>query len=251
MDEVKREMDSEQELDQGFDLGEAQDEGKQEASVEEKQESPVAEDSFRNEGETAEEAQPSVPMLEKTPENISNEYEELKKLNPEAAKLAMEDSPDGEIIRKRLETYGAEYAQDKAESVLEKRRAIFAQEQEQRAKIEEHNRMFRETVRKRNPEYYAMITDGTRQEEAQRYFSGVFNWIENLPYRDARRLMEIARSGRDANQVCDLIERYEREKGRPDPTGAYAVPGRGAALAGAGIGDKNDMDAGWDLNKDN
>ncbi len=64
--------------------------------------------------------------------------------------------------------------------------------------------------------------------------------------------MQIAQKG-NANQVLQLIEKFENEKGgrkRADPTGALAVPGRGAPMAPAGIGDKDDLDAGWNLNKD-
>lgn len=162
----------------------------------------------------------------------------------------MEDSPDGAAIRKRLETYGAEYAQDKAESVLEKRQERFRQEQAQKAQIDAHNRNFMETIRKRNPEYFDLISNEKRRDEAQRYFKGVFSWIESLPFREAKTLMETAQNGKDPNQICDLVERYEKEKGRPDPTGGFAVTGRGASFVGGGIGDRNDMDAGWNLNRD-
>ena len=244
-DNVTTELD---EMDQGFAMDpeerqpEARSQESQKAENSGQQEQPLDNANPEQDGSELEaviEQQPAeegsqseAAHLEKTPENVANEMEELRKLNPEAARLAMEDSPDGAAIRKRLETFGADYAQDRAESVLEKRREKARQEQEQRARIEEHNRNFRETIRKRNAAYHDLITNGERREEARRYFADVFRWIEKLPYGEAKGLMEIAKRGRDANKVCDLLERYEREKGRPDPTGAYAVTGGARPFSG-------------------
>lgn len=77
--------------------------------------------------------------------------------------------------------------------------------------------------------------------------------IAAKPYAEAAQLMEVARNGRDPAQVSALLTRFERERGggrkQPDPTGALAVPGRGAPVAPTGVGDKDDFDAGWNANQ--
>lgn len=191
--------------------------------------------------------------LQEAPEGIRDELETLKRLNPNAAQLALEDSPEGEAIRKRLENYGAEIAQDRAESTLEKRRLATARQQQEEARIQAHNRNFMEHIRQNQPEYFKLITDPNRKTEAQKYFRSVFDWIGDKPYKEAERLMRVAQSGRDPAQICQLIKDFEasrQAKKRPDATGAYAVPSRGMPAAQAGIGDKDDFEAGWDMNRD-
>ena len=67
--------------------------------------------------------------------------------------------------------------------------------------------------------------------------------------------MQVAQNGRDPNQICDLLDQYYKERGRTrlntrrDPTGAIAVPSRGAASNVAGIGDKDSFDAGWSIHE--
>lgn len=198
--------------------------------------------------------QPPVKTVE-APEHIADELEKLKKLNPDAAVLALEDSPDGAAIRSRLELYGAELAQDRAERVLWQRREDRQRRQAELDRMERareaHNAAFMSTLRRDHPEYMSMVCDPARKAEAAQYQQSVFDWIAAKPYAEAARLMEVARNGRDPNQVSALISQFERERGgkskHPDPTGALAVPGRGAPVAPTGIGDKDDFDSGWNL----
>lgn len=199
---------------------------------------------------------PTTVKTVEVPEEIADEWESLKKLNPDAAALALEDSPEGSSVRARLEQYGAELAQDRAERVLWQR-----QQEQQRRKEEldqaekareAHNTAFVATMQRDHPDYIVMLQDPSRRAEAAQYQRDVFGWIASKPYSEAARLMETAQSGRDPVQVSALLSQYERERGgkskSPDPTGALAVPGRGAPVAPAGIGDKDDFDAGWNSN---
>ena len=155
-----------------------------------------------------------------------------------------------------MEEYGAEMAIDRAEIVLDKRnretaahQAEFARQQQT---IVEHNNRFMATLQREHPEYAAMITDPARREEAVKKQNEIMGWISAKPYAEGARLMKIAQEARDPNEVCALITQFESErKAKPkqaDPTGALAVPGRGAPTAPAGIGDKDDFDAGWNAN---
>ena len=201
-------------------------------------------------------SEPAKPKLIEVPEHLAGELATLKKLNPAAAELALEDSPEGERLRSLMEEYGAEMALDRAEIVLDKRNRETAAHQAEVARqqqtIAEHNNRFMATLQREHPEYAAMITDPARREEAVKKQNEIMGWISAKPYAEGARLMKIAQEARDPNEVCALITQFESERqAKPkqaDPTGALAVPGRGAPTAPAGIGDKDDFDAGWNAN---
>ena len=206
--------------------------------------------------QASEPAKPDQPKLIEVPEHLADELATLKKLNPAAAELALEDSAEGERLRSRMEEFGAEIALDRAEIVLDKRNRETAAHQAEVARqqqtIAEHNNRFMATLQREHPEYAAMITDPARREEAVKKQNEIMGWISAKPYAEGARLMKIAQEARDPNEVCALITQFESERqAKPkqaDPTGALAVPGRGAPTAPAGIGDKDDFDAGWNAN---
>lgn len=206
--------------------------------------------------QVSEPAKPEPPKLIEVPEHLADELATLKKLNPAAAELALEDSAEGERLRSRMEEFGAEMALDRAEMVLDKRNRETAAHQadvaRQQQAIVEHNNRFMATLQREHPEYAAMITDPARREEAVKKQNEIMGWISAKPYAEGARLMKIAQEARDPNEVCALITQFESERqAKPkqaDPTGALAVPGRGAPTAPAGIGDKDDFDAGWNAN---
>ena len=206
--------------------------------------------------QVSEPAKPEPPKLIEVPEHLADELATLKKLNPAAAELALEDSAEGERLRSRMEEFGAEIALDRAEMVLDKRNRETAAHQAEVARqqqtIAEHNNRFMATLQREHPEYAAMITDPARREEAVKKQNEIMGWISAKPYAEGARLMKIAQEARDPNEVCALITQFESERqAKPkqaDPTGALAVPGRGAPTAPAGIGDKDDFDAGWNAN---
>ncbi len=215
-----------------------------------------AQQPYQQEQPQAEPAKPEPPKLIEVPEHLADELATLKKLNPAAAELALEDSPEGERLRSRMEEFGAEMALDRAEMVLDKRNRETATRQAEVARqqqaIVEHNNRFMSTLQRDHPDYAAMITDPARREEAVKKQNEIMGWISAKPYAEGARLMKIAQEARDPNEVCALLTQFESERqAKPkqaDPTGALAVPGRGAPTAPAGIGDKDDFDAGWNAN---
>ncbi|WP_165078883.1 MULTISPECIES: hypothetical protein [unclassified Desulfovibrio] len=194
-------------------------------------------------------------QLETVPEELAEELKELEAISPAAAKLAMEDSAEGAAVRERLTNFGAAMAQDRAEFVLAQRaqaqKEATAEAERYAAAVRTHNDNFLGTIKRELPDYYALVNDPARKAEAAKYQQDVYDWIGSKPYAEAAPLMDIAKSGRDVNQVVSLLKQFESErrggKAKPDPTGALAVPGRGAPTAPAGIGDKDDFDAGWGL----
>lgn len=203
-----------------------------------------------------EEQMEEQPKVVEIPAEIREEWERLREISPEAASLAQEDSQEGERIRTRLEEFGAPIALDRAEVVLEQRNRDRKEQRDSAAReqqrIEAHNRMFLEILERDHPEHIALMRDPSRRVEAQARVQDIMNWIETLPYSEGVKLMPIAREGRDPKEVSSLLTRYEQERSggkrrqRPDPTAAFAIPGRGGNIAPAGVGDKDDFDAALD-----
>lgn len=206
--------------------------------------------------ETDQISEPQIPpdtetpkKIQSVPQEISDEFEKLKKLNPQGAELAMEDSAEGAAIRSRLANYGAEQAQDRAEMVLERRERDIRAQRQREAREREERAFYHATLKKNVPEYYALCTDPEKRAEADRYNKNIMEWIDSQPYKIAAPLREIAARG-NALQVCELVKAFEKDRNRSmaDASAALAVPGRGAPYAPSGIGDKDDFDAGWNLN---
>lgn len=187
--------------------------------------------------------QTKAPKLEGVPEEIRAEFEELKHLNPEAAALALEDSPEGERLRKRLVDSGADSALDRAEIILDRRQRAQAEEQARQQALEAYNRNFRGVLEHDHPELFDPARNTSLLQDIR-------SWIENKPYAEAAPLMQVYMAGRDPHQVSALVSRFKQERTTakaPDPTKAFAVPGRGAPIAPPGIGDKDDFEAGFNL----
>lgn len=205
--------------------------------------------------------EPTTPVTSpasiEAPEELAEELADLRRLNPRAADLALEDSPEGESIRRRLAEFGALPAQDRAETILERRdrteRERRANDERQRRAVEEHNKRFRAVIARDHPDLVELSADPARKVESARLVQDIFDWIGSMPYAEAAPLMEIARNGRDPEQVSALITRFKQERGqaapkRPKPDGALAVPGRGAPSAPSGdVGNMDDFDAGFNL----
>ncbi|MBQ7607966.1 MAG: hypothetical protein IJU76_08370 [Desulfovibrionaceae bacterium] len=198
-------------------------------------------------------------------EDIKAEYEELKKKNPQVAYLAQTDSPIGETLRKQLLEYGADHADDMGKNFITRQKMeqqIEAQKQAQaRNEYESQLRYYNSVFNQRQPEYAKLYADAQRDvnkaQELRAYQNELLSWIEAKPYKEASSMMQIALHGTDPVQVCDLISRFNEERGKkpratkPNPTGAFAVPSRGTATPPPGIGDKDSFDSGWEINERN
>ena len=197
-------------------------------------------------------AEPQPSQAVTLPEELQQEYARLEKLDPEAARMALEDSPTGEAMRYRLEQYGAELALDHASLVRMQRRQV----QERDARRQEQTRQealarhmhFMNVMQHDHPEFHSLLTGGDMAAQV-RFRNDVLHWIESKPYAEAAPLMETFNRSRDPQEVSRLLTQFrqERDACRPDPTGALAVPGRGGTVAPAGIGSKDDFGAGLSL----
>jgi hypothetical protein len=205
--------------------------------------------------------QPEVPQQAEAPKRIvpsdeqKGEIAELEKLSPQAAALAMEDSPEGEDVRKRLNELGALQAHDRAEYLLDRRAKASALAAEQQRATEAYNRQFYAIIGRDHPDVMEMVRNPAKLADVAKFHNDLKAWIESKPYKDAMPLMQTFQAGR-ADQVSALFTRFKTERDgavkkqakKPDPTGALAVPTRGAPIS-TSIGDEDDFDAGWNLNK--
>lgn len=195
------------------------------------------------------------PKRVEIPDELKDEFERLRQGNPQAAKLAEEDTPEGRSVRDRLANYGAEIANDRAEQLMDMRQRAAEKQQAQRQQVENFNRHYWGEIAKAHPDYVRMMFDPNRRAEYTRYLEEVRAWIGTKSYAEGSQLAAIASRSRDPGQVSDLLTRFESERKavgrqkRPDPTGAFAVPGRGATVAPTGFGDKDSFDDGWALNE--
>lgn len=201
--------------------------------------------------------EPSAPRLVEIPDALQAEFKELQRLNPEAAALAQEDSPDGEAIRSRLGNYGADLAMDRAERVLEGRQKQAVRIQEEQQAVEQHNAHFMAVLEHEVPDVMAMVKDKARMRDTAQFHTDMQAWIMGKPYAEAEPMMRTFQQGRDPHAVAALMKQFIQERKAaprpkgPDPDGALAVPGRGAPVAPSGIGDKDDFDAGFYDDKGN
>jgi hypothetical protein len=259
-------------FDSGFDLPDDEDENEAKAAPssddepaaqadngQQKQVSLAGQEDYAPQQFSAHDTPPATPqhVQEEPPAQVSSgdhikeEFERLQRLGPQAAALALEDSPEGEIIRQRLESIGAESAEDKASFLLMGRERQTQEASAARQAVEAHNKRFVEVLQREVPEYCKLFTNPERQAEGQTYIKNIKDWIASKTYAEGARLMAIAERGRDPVELADLIKRFESERkgkpapSRPDPTGALAVRSRGAPPALSGIGDKDNFDAGF------
>lgn len=202
--------------------------------------------------EEEEKAAPAQPATVTLPAELQAEYGRLQEMDPEAAKMALEDSPAGQAVRHRLEQYGAELAYDHASLVMMRRqqateREAMRQEQARQA-VTARQQHFLQVMKQDHPDFHALLTGGD-QAAQMRFRNDVMEWIKAKPYAEAAPLMDIFTNSQDPQEIGSLLTRFKNERNarRPDPTGALAVPGRGGTVAPAGIGDKDDFDAGLSL----
>lgn len=187
--------------------------------------------------------QTKAPTLGDVPEEIRAEFGKLREMSPQAAAMALEDTPEGEALRRRLRDLGADSALDRAELVQDRRQRAQAEEQARQQALEAYNRNFRVVLEQDHPELFDPARNTSLLQDIR-------SWIENKPYTEAAPLMQVYMAGRDPHQVSALVSRFKQERTTakaPDPTKAFAVPGRGAPIAPPGIGDKDDFEAGFNL----
>lgn len=190
------------------------------------------------------------------PDDLKTELEELTKRDPQLAAIVLEDSKDGEKLRKGLEEYGIDYAEERADTIRMRREVhqkvssveAITQTAARDAKVS----AFYQAVSVKHPDWVSITTDPARRQEYDAYMANVRSWAESLPYADGADAFRIMEKGTPA-EVTDLLDRFKAAKhgGGTDRKGpsaedALAVPSRSGPPPSRKIASKDDFDAAFD-----
>lgn len=187
---------------------------------------------------------PAAPV--ELSDDVRADMDVIRGFDPALADLVAEASPSGDRLRKALEKFGVETTMTMAETerlsrsvqqVTQMEQARSAQMQTQ-AMLHHYSTLFEAA-----PTVGALLTIDRntlqlvpvpgREAEAEKYFSGLDAWVENLPYKQAVQVQQIRQSG-SARDVAAVLKDYEqatmpRESVSREQADMLApVPSRGA-----------------------
>ena len=139
-------------------------------------------------------------------ERPASSVDGLEEIPGELHEFFLEQSLEGDRLRRVLDEYGPEQAAFAAENLRERRelrgvRDSFTQDYEQE-RIDRH----RNAVANACPDYADAIL-GNDKAKTDELFSGVRAWIGTLPYEEGVRMMQYAQEGTTA-QTIELLNRY-------------------------------------------
>lgn len=182
-------------------------------------------------------------------EETATETPDLEGIADEFRPLFAEKSKDGDRVRKMLEDFGPEYAQNYAETVKIRRELADAQAQMKRQDEDERMQRHRTTLAQAAPEYADAIM-GRDEQAWNELINGVNAWIDTLPYSEGKRMAQVAQSG-TTEEVADMLGRYSKfRKGSKETTrnlakSNIAVPRTGSVQPSTHAS-KDDFDAAWE-----
>ncbi len=202
------------------------------------------------------EAVPQQAAKVEVPDDMKTELEELTKRDPQLAAIVLEDSKDGEKLRKGLEEYGVDYAEERADTIRLRRevhqKVSSVEAITQTAARDAQVNAFYSAVSVKHPDWVSVTTDPARRSEYDAYMANVRSWAESLPYADGANAFRIMEKGTPA-EVTDLLDRYKAAKqgggtSRKGPSAddALAVPSRSGPPPSRKIAPKDDFDAAFD-----
>ena len=196
--------------------------------------------------EEAEKKRQESAQKEMEPEDDSLDLEGIAE---EYRPLFKEKGKDGDRVRKMLEDFGPEYAQNFAETVKVRREMEETQAQIKKQDDDERMQRHREALAKAAPEYADAIM-GRDQQGWNELINGVNAWIDTLPYSEGKRMAQVVQSG-TTDQVADMLGRYTKfRKGSKDTArnlakSNIAVP-RTGGVPPSTHASADDYDAAWE-----
>ena len=199
---------------------------------------------------------PAESTAVEVPEDLQTEIEELKKRDPQLAAIVLEDSKDGEKLRKGLEEYGVDYAEERADTIRLRRevsqKVSSVEATTQSAVRDAQTQAFYSAVAVKHQDWVSVTTDPARRQEYDAYMKDVRTWAESLPYAQGAQAFRVMEQGTPA-EVIDLLDRYKSAKhgngsGRKGPSAedALAVPSRSGPPPSKKMAPKDDFDAAFD-----
>jgi hypothetical protein len=200
--------------------------------------------------------QQKAPTTIEVPADLKTEIEELTNRDPQLAAIVLEDSKDGEKLRKSLEEYGVDYAEERADTIRLRRevrqKVSSVEATTQSAMRDAKADAFYSAVSVKHPDWVSVTTDPARRQDYDAYMANVRSWAESLPYAEGAAAFRVMEKGTPA-EVVDLLDRYKAAKqgGGTDRKGpsaddALAVPSRSGPPPSRKIASKDDFDSAFD-----
>lgn len=150
--------------------------------------------------------------------------DEFSKANPELAPLIVEDSKDGERMRRILGEYGADHTATAAEFVIAKRNVLAAEAQRVQAARAEVVVRHYNTLAENHPEFAEAligVSDEARQQRAE-FTAQIQEWVGRLPYDQGLYASNVLKGGTTA-QVSFVIGEFKKSLAPAAPV-APAAP---------------------------
>lgn len=159
------------------------------------------------------------------PEELRDDLAVISGLDPELAGLVLEQSADGERLRKSLAKFGPETAAALADSLRTRRIVEERHHQEEvvrkdRAAVKQYEEIL--TARPELDELATMARDAQgqvqlaarkgKEAEFNAYFKGLGEWLDELPHKTARVYSDIVWRTGNAKEVADVLEEYGKAR---------------------------------------
>jgi hypothetical protein len=189
-----------------------------------------------------------APAEVSIPEGLRDEFNSFASKYPALASLLKENSVSGDVLRRKLETYGADEAADYAALVAESRLGAKRIEQNrEQAQAQQYAQAWQTEVFVAVPEFRQAFESG----QGHQFTQAVEKWIKSKPYTEAETLMGIYNNG-DARQTGVMLKAFLAETKAAESAAVKdvamamaAVPGNQRPTPQKTEVDKNDEDAAW------
>ena len=193
------------------------------------------------------------PTPVSVPDEIKEDVATLQKRDPHLAAIVLEDSTDGAKLRKALEEYGADYAEERAATIKLRRdlESKLASIEAKTAGVVEQTatQAFYAQIGAKHPDWVELATDQSRAAEFSTFMDGVRSWAETKPFKEGQRLFQIIEAG-TPGEVNMLLDQYKNDQAKPsqpkpkgDAAAAMAVPTRSGTPPTKPLAPKDDFDA--------
>lgn len=168
----------------------------------------------------------SPVSVDRVDEETRELVEAFAKANPDLAPLIVEDSKEGERLRRILNEFGSDYTATAAEMTVKTRQLEMAEAARAKASEESVVLGHLRTLAHEHPEFAEALTGSTSEalrlrEEMNQQLSA---WIDTLPYKQGVYAQNVL-SGGTTEQVSFILGKFKEAKA------AAAAPQQGGSVA--------------------
>lgn len=198
-----------------------------------------------------------VKPLAEVPEDIREDVDSFGKANPEYAALAVEDSKDGERLRRALAEYGPDHVlvAEMADRIADKRgRLDSTTAKVEQAAAEVLDAHFA-VIDAAHPDYGALrkadLSVPENKAKLEAFKARMDTWAEAKPGKEYMEIQRIRESG-TAQEVCAVLTRFKeetssarQERTRQAAEAALAPPTKNSPVPVPPGSDKGSFEDGW------